>query len=69
VKKSYRQNKFAKLEIVLFYTNNQQKFLANNFFCVHFFQLFQPIWNQCKILRIVDTYMQKIIKQFLGTIK
>jgi hypothetical protein len=30
--KSYRQKKCAKLEIVLFYTTNLYKFLANNFF-------------------------------------
>jgi hypothetical protein len=37
--KRYRQKKCAKLEFVLFYTTNLNKFLANNFFCVHFFQI------------------------------
>jgi hypothetical protein len=58
--KSYRQNKCPKFEFVLFYTTNLQKFLENNFFFVHFFQLFQPIWNQRKILRIFYIHMQKI---------
>jgi hypothetical protein len=35
--KSYRQNKCAKLEFVLFYTSNFQKHLANIFLWVHFF--------------------------------
>jgi hypothetical protein len=42
-RKSYRQKKGAKLGIFLFYTTNLQKFLANNFFWVHFFQLFPRI--------------------------
>ncbi len=39
------------------FTNNFQKFLANNFFSVLFPQLFQRIWNhyQRKILHILDT--------------
>ncbi len=32
--------KCAKLEFVLGYTSNLQKFLANNFLWVHFIQLF-----------------------------
>ncbi len=46
-------------EFILFYTSYMQKFLANNFFWVHFFQLFPQIWNQRKILRIFNTHMQK----------
>ncbi len=38
--KSYRHKKGEKLGIFLFYTTNLQKVLANNFFWVHFFQLF-----------------------------
>jgi hypothetical protein len=34
--KSYKQKKGAKWESFLFYTTNMQKFLANNFFWVHF---------------------------------
>jgi hypothetical protein len=37
--KSYKSNKYARLEFVLFYTTNLQKFLANNFFWVHFFPI------------------------------
>jgi hypothetical protein len=33
--KSYRQKMWAKLEIVLFYTTNFEKFLASHFFCVN----------------------------------
>ncbi len=45
--KSYKQKKGTKWESFLFYTGtgttalstNIQKFLANNFFCVHFFPI------------------------------
>ncbi len=37
--KSYRQKKCANLEFVRFYTSNLYKFLANNFFYVHFFPI------------------------------
>ncbi len=37
--KSYSQKKCVKFEFVLFYTTNLYKFLANNFFQVHFFQI------------------------------
>jgi hypothetical protein len=36
--KSYRLKKWAKLEFVLLYTSNFQKFLANNFSWVHNFK-------------------------------
>jgi hypothetical protein len=38
--KKLQAKKGAMLGIYLFFTTNLQKFLANNFFWVHFFQLF-----------------------------
>ncbi len=53
-KKSVKNQRF-----ILFYSTNLQKCLANNFFWVDFFQLFSQIWNQRKILRILNTHMPK----------
>ncbi len=57
-KKFIYKKECTQLEFVLFYTNS----LANNFSWVHFFQLFP----RRKILRILDTRMQKKNKQILG---
>jgi hypothetical protein len=48
---------------------NLQKCLANNFYGVYFFQIFQRTWNQRKILRSFDIHMERIKKNFgsLGT--
>jgi hypothetical protein len=53
----------------LFYTTNMQKCLANNFFCVYFFRLFPQIWNQRKILRILNTHMPQKNKKKFGVIE
>ncbi len=37
--KNLKAKKCTKLEFVFFYTTNLQKFLAKNFFCVHFFPI------------------------------
>jgi hypothetical protein len=41
--KKLQAKKVTKLEFSLFYITNLKKFLANNFFRVHFFQLFPRI--------------------------
>jgi hypothetical protein len=48
--KKVQPKKCEKSEVLLFYTTNLQKCLANNFFWVDFFRFFQQIWNQRKIL-------------------
>jgi hypothetical protein len=61
--------KCEKSEVLLFYTTNLQKCLANNFVWVDFFQLFPQIWNQRKILRILNIHMLKKNKIFFGVIE
>ncbi len=60
-KKLYAK-KCGKLELALFYITNLQKFLANNFFWVHFSLSISTDSKQRKILHIFDTHMQKKIK-------
>ncbi len=66
--KKLQPKKCEKSEVLLFYTTNLQKCLANNFFWVDFFRLFPQIWNQRKILRILNTHMSKKNK-FFGVIE
>jgi hypothetical protein len=65
--KKYRQKKGAKLEIFLFYTTNFQKFLANNFFWVHFFSIIytdlKSAWNSA-VFR--NPYPKKELQKFWG---
>ncbi len=57
--KSYRQKKCAKVEFVLFYTTNLYKFLANNFFYVHFFQIFSTDLKSAENSAFFDTMLKK----------
>ncbi len=67
--KKLQTKKCDKSEVLLFYTTNLQKCLANNFSGWIFFQLFSQIWDQRKILRILNTHMPKKNKKFFGVIE
>jgi hypothetical protein len=64
--KSYRQKKPAKLEFVLFYTTNLQKFLKITFLGCTFFNYFYGFEIKHKILLILDICMQLRKKSFFG---
>ncbi len=52
--------KCAKLEFVIFLTTNFQKYLAKNFFWVHFFpNISTDLKSQRKILRIYYIHLSK----------
>ncbi len=53
------------MEFVLFYTTNLYKFLANNFFYVHFFQIFSTDLKSAENSAFFDTHLlKKKLKKF-----
>ena len=67
--KKVTAKKCEKSEVLLFYITTLQKCLAKTFSGWIFFRLFPQIWNQRKILRILNTHMPKKNKKFCGVIE
>ena len=70
--KKLKAKKCKNLEFALFSITNLLISLLLSFRSITFsrcicFQLFQRFWNQCKILRFLNTQMQKANKNFLGS--
>ncbi len=67
--KSYSQKKCEKSEVLLLYSTNLQKCLANNFFLVDFFSIISTDLTQHKILRILNTHLPQKNKKIFGVIE